>query len=65
MRNLLKRRTREAYRLHKQDLYAALTTHGKQMQLFLQYVHNEELPYGQLEEAVKKIIGKLAHSIEQ
>jgi ribonuclease P protein component len=53
-RNLLKRRTREAFRLHKQELLAALTAQQKSVQLVLCYVGEAILPYEVLAEAIKK-----------
>jgi ribonuclease P protein component len=63
-RNLLKRRTREAFRRHKQALNAALTVRGKCVQLVLCYACETALPYEQLAEAIKKINNKLIQQAE-
>jgi ribonuclease P protein component len=54
-RNLLKRRTREAFRLHKQELTTALITQGKSVQLILCYVGETMLPYDAIAGAIRKI----------
>jgi len=51
-RNLIKRRTREAWRLNKQNSLSVIL-------IILQYVADEPLPYAVIEEAVKSIIGQL------
>jgi ribonuclease P protein component len=53
-RNLLKRRTREAFRLHKHELIAALTAQEKSLQLILCYACDAILPYELLAGAIKK-----------
>jgi ribonuclease P protein component len=59
-RNLTKRRTREAFRINKQGLYAILVKQQKQLQLLLHYVYEEPLPYAQVEDAIRKLAYKLA-----
>jgi ribonuclease P protein component len=54
-RNLLKRRTREVFRLHKQELMAALTAQQKSVQLILCYTCETILPYEVLAGVIKKI----------
>jgi ribonuclease P protein component len=63
-RNLLKRRVREAFRRHKQELNAALTARGKCVQLLLYYACETALPYEPLAEAIKKINNALMQQIE-
>lgn len=58
-RNTLKRRTREAFRLHKQALTATLTGQNKSLYLILYYTCDTVLPYEPMAEAVKKIIQTL------
>lgn len=57
-RNLLKRRIREAYRLHKAEWYARLEAHDQTAALMLMYVGKEELPYREIEAGVLKMIAK-------
>ncbi len=54
-RNLVKRRTREAWRLCKQDLYTTLATTPVRLSVMLQYVADEPLPFAQIEAAVMAI----------
>lgn len=63
-RNVLKRRTREAFRLHKQELTAALTAQGKSLQLILHYVSDTILPYESLAGAIKNTNNTLIQQIE-
>jgi ribonuclease P protein component len=58
-RNLLKRRIRESYRLHKQELYGSLNDSSCRMALMLIYIAKEELPFDKIEPAVIKAIGRL------
>ena len=59
MRNLLKRRTREAFRINKQILSAAVTD-NRQVRLILVYASDKLLTYAELEEAMKKILQHIA-----
>jgi ribonuclease P protein component len=63
-RNVLKRRTREAFRLHKQELNAALTVQGKSLQLVLLYACDTLLPYKSIVEAIKKTNNTLIQYLE-
>ncbi|MDR0692802.1 MAG: ribonuclease P protein component [Prevotellaceae bacterium] len=63
-RNVLKRRTREAFRLHKQELTAALTAQGKSLQLILHYVSETILPYKSVAEAIKNTNSALIQQAE-
>jgi len=55
VRNLLKRRMREAYRLQKQPLAES----GKNISLGLLYVSDEVLGYKEIKNAIGKIISKI------
>lgn len=58
-RNLLKRRMREAYRLHK----SMLGNHSTALDLALVYSAKEVLPYEKVERSVKRILGEVAQKI--
>ena len=55
-RNRLKRRIREAWRLHKQELYVRLGE--RRIALMLMYIAKEELPFSEIESGVKKLVRK-------
>lgn len=57
-RNLLKRRIREAYRLHKEQFYQKLASADQHVVLMLMYIAKEELPFADIENGVKKMIHK-------
>ena len=59
-RNLLKRRTREAYRLGKLDLLHKATEKGLHVDIALIYSHKEPLEYTPLSNAVQKILAKIS-----
>jgi ribonuclease P protein component len=58
-RNLLKRRTREAFRLNKQ-LLNTVADNGRHIRLMLIYTAEKALPYTQIETAVQKILHHIA-----
>ena len=58
-RNLLKRRTREAFRTNKQILNTAVAN-GGQIHLMLVYVSDRLLPFAEMEESMKKILHRIA-----
>ena len=58
-RNLLKRRTREAYRLMKQELYNSLGSQGKQVELLFLYKSEKPESHNNIAAAVKTLLGKL------
>ena len=61
-RNVLRRRIREAYRLHKIELYKYLTTNvlyaEKRFAFMVLYTAKEEMPYSEIERGIKKMIRK-------
>ena len=58
-RNLLKRRIREAYRLQKNELKAALLETGAVLEVFFVYGDNQIADYATISTATKKILEKL------
>ncbi len=58
-RNILKRRMRESYRLHKSELYESLNQSEKRIALMMIYIAKEELPFSKIEPAVVKAIEKI------
>ena len=55
-RNRLRRQIREAYRLHKHQLYAALENTEQRYAMMFIYQAREKLPYQDVEKALQKII---------
>lgn len=62
-RNLIRRRMREAYRLHKQTLYNILGEHGIQIVFMIIYRQKSIPDYEAVEKAVNEIIAKLSERI--
>lgn len=60
VRNLLKRRLRESYRLNKGELRMFCSARGENISLGLLYSSNDILDYKCIEDAVKKIVHKLS-----
>ena len=58
-RNVLKRRSREAYRLHKQQLVAKAAEQGIALDMALVYSTKEVLSYKTIEYAVQRILGQV------
>ena len=59
-RNMIKRRAREAYRLHKQTyLYNPLISADKQIIFSIAYVGKEISEYGFIEKKMLKLLGQL------
>lgn len=58
-RNTLKRRMREAWRIHKHQLYDALEDLKGQMALMIIYLGKEEKEFGEIENAVKRAVKNL------
>ena len=57
-RNLMKRRIREAYRLHKPEFYKKLSGTDQQIALMLIFVAKEVLEYNEIEAGILKMIRK-------
>ena len=63
-RNLVKRRMREAYRLHKEtQLYDLLNSADKKIVLSLGYIGKEIAPYDLIEIKVMKLLTQLSNQI--
>lgn len=63
-RNLIKRRIREAYRLHKLDLETKLKENSAtRLSIMLIYIESEAKEYAQIEKAVIKVIKKLSDAL--
>lgn len=62
-RNLLRRRTKEAYRLNKQDIVTSASNRGVAIDLALIYSVKECVPYKTIENAVRRILQEVAGGI--
>jgi ribonuclease P protein component len=66
-RNILRRRIREAYRLHKIELYKHLKNsilHSeKRFAFMVLYTAKEEMPYSDIEKGIKKMIRKFKEEL--
>lgn len=58
-RNLLRRRTKESYRLNKSSLWSAAAERGVAVDMALVYSSKEVLPYKTIENAVRRIIDEV------
>lgn len=63
VRNLLKRRMREAYRLHKEPLHELCTQHHIRLSIGLLYSSGEIADFNTIENAVRKIILTIQESL--
>ena len=59
-RNRIKRRMKEAYRLHKSILLDASKKNNTSYQLMFIYINREEWPFDKIEKAMKKSLAKIA-----
>ena len=58
-RNQIKRKLKEAYRLHKHELYALANDRHKQYAMMFIYVARQPLSYNEIEKAVKTLLMRL------
>ena len=58
-RNLIKRRMKEAWRLHKNDYLDSLTENNFSTQIIIIFLGKETLPYKNIEKGIKKLLRKL------
>ena len=58
-RNRIKRLVREAWRLHKHELYSKFSADHPPIALLLMYIAKEELPLKEIEAGIRKTISKL------
>ncbi len=58
-RNRIRRRVKEAYRLNKHRLYGVLEEQEGQLALMVLYVAKEELPFEEIEGAMKGLVRRL------
>jgi ribonuclease P protein component len=57
-RNILKRRMREIYRLHKHELYAVINKH--KLDIMFIYLSNESLEYPEIEKCMMSLLDTLS-----
>jgi ribonuclease P protein component len=58
-RNLIKRRFRESWRLHKTELHAGLAKEGKSLYILMVYGANEVLPFSEINMKMEQVIHRL------
>jgi ribonuclease P protein component len=63
-RNLLKRRMREAYRLHKAEMIRMVETQHTGLNLFILYVSDENQQFKVIEEGIKIALDKLISELK-
>jgi len=59
LRNLLRRRIKEAYRKNKQPLFESLKKKGRHIDLAIIWSASEPAGYVQIEDSVKELINRL------
>jgi ribonuclease P protein component len=62
-RNLLKRRSREAYRLNRGELMSYLSENNQQIAFAAVYISSEQLSYTVIEKGMKKALKKLQEKL--
>ena len=58
-RNLMKRRMKEAYRLHKNEFYDSLKSQNKGLILFFIFLGNKPAPYELIEQKIIVLLNRL------
>ena len=58
-RNLLRRRIREAYRIHRLPLFQSLSEQNRNLVVFFIYRPNETIEYSSIEKDMQRALGKL------
>ena len=62
-RNMVRRRMKEAYRLHKSELESLLKSKDIQLNIAIIYQKEEILSYNTIEEKIKLILGRLSEDL--
>ena len=62
-RNTIRRRLKESYRINKVELKQLLINKNKSMHLLVTYNANEEIPYQEMNENMKKVLQILEEKI--
>jgi len=62
-RNTIRRRLKESYRINKVELKQLLINKNKSMHLLVTYNANEEIPYQEMNENMKKVLQILGEKI--
>jgi ribonuclease P protein component len=63
-RNTIKRRMREAFRLHKESIYSVLLEKNSKIQLLFVYIATEELTYQEIESKLKNVLDQIIKNIQ-
>lgn len=64
-RNLVKRRTREAYRIHRHAILGQLETSDGWFAIMLIYVGNQIEPYALIEQGMQAVLKKMKHAVHR
>lgn len=65
VRNLAKRRIKEAYRKNKNELYEFLTSNHLQLNLILIYLSGNIETYSEIEHKIKELINRLIEQLKE
>ena len=58
-RNLIKRRFRESFRLHKSELHTCLAAENKELYILMVYGASTVLPFSEIDPRLKQVIQRL------